>query len=92
MDYNSRTRPTRFGLYNFEEVRKIRGQKLSLPSMFTCKGCGLSLRPGDNTVERKATVWLKGNGKTVNRVVEEMYEYKHVFCSEIKMPENNSLF
>ena len=52
----------------------------------------MSLRPGDNTVERKATVWLKGNGKTVNRVIEEMYEYKHVFCSEVKMPENNSLF
>ena len=52
-----------------------------LPPLFTCSICGLSLRPGDNTVERKTIVWLKSNGKTVNRVVEELHEYKHEFCT-----------
>lgn len=54
---------------------------MSLPPLFTCSICGLSLRPGDNTVERKTIVWLKSNGKTVNKIVEELHEYKHEFCN-----------
>lgn len=52
----------------------------NLPPLFTCSVCGLSLRPGDNSVERKAVVWLRAKGKTINRVVEELHEYKHEFC------------
>lgn len=54
---------------------------MNLPPLFTCIVCGLSLRPGDSTVERKTIVWLKSNGKTVNKVVEELHEYKHEFCT-----------
>lgn len=65
---------------------------MSLPPLFTCTVCGLSLRPGDNTVERKTIVWLKSNGKTVNRVVEELHEYKHEFCNDKPVPGTLSLF
>jgi hypothetical protein len=53
-----------------------------LPPLFVCYVCGLSLRPGDNTVERKAIVWLKSGGKAINRVVEELHEYKHIHCND----------
>lgn len=64
----------------------------NLPPLFTCSVCGLSLRPGDSTVERKAIVWLKAKGKTLNKVVEELHEYKHEFCSPKEPPRDIPLF
>lgn len=65
---------------------------MKLPPLFTCSVCGLSLRPGDSQVERKAIVWLKAKGKTLNRVVEELHEYKHEFCNDKEQSGDIPLF
>jgi hypothetical protein len=50
------------------------------PAMYRCFVCGMGLRPSDSTVSRLALCWLKSNTKTVERVSEEMYTYRHNFC------------
>jgi len=52
-----------------------------MPNLYSCSVCGLEVRPGDATTERKAIVWLKGTGKTISEVSEELFEYKHKFCT-----------
>jgi len=45
-------------------------------------------------IERKAIVWLKSKGTTISRVVEELHDYKHTFCSDKDSVESiqDSLF
>jgi hypothetical protein len=56
-------------------------------SHFKCVVCGLPVDPSNNNVERLGVVWLKSNGKTVNRVVEELHSYKHDFCNDKGMTD-----
>lgn len=56
-------------------------------SLFKCVVCGLPVDPSNNNVERLGVVWLKSNGKTVNRVVEELHSYKHDFCNDKGMTD-----
>jgi hypothetical protein len=53
-----------------------------LPSLFTCKVCGLPIDLSSSYVERKAIVWLKSRGTTISRVIEELHDYKHSVCSD----------
>jgi hypothetical protein len=53
-----------------------------LPPLFVCKVCGLPIDQNSVGVERKAVVWLKSKGTSVSRVVEELHDYKHTFCSD----------
>lgn len=53
-----------------------------LPSLFTCKVCGLPIDLSSTMVERKAVVWLKSRGTTISRVIEELHDYKHSICSD----------
>lgn len=59
--------------------RKMSSQ---LPSLFTCKVCGLPIDLSSSMVERKAIVWLKSKGTTISRVIEELHDYKHTICSD----------
>lgn len=63
-----------------------------MPRMYECAICGLEVRPNDGTTERKAVVWLKGSGKTISEVCEELFEYKHKFCNQKDNPNDISLF
>jgi len=63
-----------------------------MPKLYTCSICGLEVRPSDATTERKAVVWLKGTGKTISEVCEELFEYKHKFCTGKTNPNDISLF
>ena len=56
-------------------------------SLFKCVVCGLSNDPTSSNSERLGVVWLKSNGRTVNRVVEELHSYKHDFCDDKGMTE-----
>lgn len=63
-----------------------------MPRLYECVICGLEVRPSDATTERKAIVWLKSTGKTISEVSEELFEYKHKFCSAKDNPNDISLF
>lgn len=65
---------------------------MSLPSLYSCYICGNTVSITSSSVYRKAVVWLKGNGKTVGSIEEEMYVYRHEFCSETTAPKQDSLF
>jgi hypothetical protein len=64
----------------------------SVPPLFTCCVCGLSLRPADVGVERLVLAWLKSKGTSVSRVVEEQHKYKHAVCSDKEISEQIPLF
>jgi len=65
-----------------------------LPPLFICKVCGLPIDQSSTMIERKAIVWLKSKGTTISRVVEELHDYKHTFCSDKDSVESiqDSLF
>lgn len=48
--------------------------------LFLCEKCGHPLDRKANTTVRRAIVWLRGQGRTVNSVVEEEFRYAHEFC------------
>ena len=65
---------------------------MSLPPLHTCSVCGMEINPSSGNSLRIATVWLKGSGKTVQDIVEELYIYRHNFCSEKPNAQQDSLF
>lgn len=65
---------------------------MSLPSLYSCYVCNNPVNVSSSSVYRKAVVWLKGSGKTVGQVDEELYVYRHEFCSETTAPKQDSLF
>lgn len=63
-----------------------------IPPLFTCMVCGLSVRPGDASVERLVVAWLKAKGTSVSRVVEEQHKYKHAVCTDKPVSDQMPLF
>lgn len=63
-----------------------------MPNLYNCVVCGLEVRPSDAATERKAIVWLKSTGKTISEVAEELYEYKHKFCTAKNSANDIPLF
>lgn len=64
----------------------------TVPPLYTCYVCGLSLRPTDAGVERLVLAWLKSKGTSVSRVVEEQHRYKHAVCNDKPVSEQMPLF
>lgn len=65
---------------------------MSLPPLFTCFVCNYAIDPNSSNSLRLASVWLKGAGKTVDSVENEMYRYRHNFCNLDPNFEQDSLF
>jgi hypothetical protein len=65
---------------------------MSLPPLYTCSVCNAEINPSSANSLRIATVWLKSSGKTVHEIVEELYIYRHNFCSEKPDAQQDSLF
>lgn len=48
--------------------------------LYACELCGFGIDPkGHNTI-RLATVWVRGNGKTLFSIDHEHYRYRHDCC------------
>jgi hypothetical protein len=65
---------------------------MSMPPLFTCFVCGYEVNPSQANVLRLSLVWLKGGGKTVAKVEDELYKYRHDFCSGEIDDSQGSLF
>ena len=65
---------------------------MSMPNLFSCFVCGLSIDPKSHLVIRKAVVWLKSGGQKVHEVDTELHIFRHEFCKPDKMPKEDSLF
>jgi hypothetical protein len=65
---------------------------MTMPPLFTCFVCGYEVNPSQSNVVRLAMVWLRGGGKTVTKIEDELYKYRHDFCSGASDFDQASLF
>ena len=58
-----------------------------VPPLYTCELCNHAIDPkGHNTI-RLATVWVRGQTKTLFSVEQEHYRYRHDFCVDKELRE-----
>jgi len=57
------------------------------PPLYVCELCRHGIDPkGHNTI-RLATTWVRGQGKTLFSVEQEHYRYRHDFCVDKEIRE-----
>jgi hypothetical protein len=65
---------------------------MSMPNLYSCFVCGLSIDPKSALVLRRAVVWLKSNGQKVYEIESEMHKYRHEFCNPKEQEKLEQLF
>jgi hypothetical protein len=64
-----------------------------MPPLYTCELCGQPIDPKGGATVRLATVWVKGQSKTLFSVEQEQWRYRHEFCfTNTERNQQESLF
>jgi len=58
---------------------------------FKCFVCGFAIDPKSSGTYRRVRCWIENGSRRVKKV-EELYDYAHGSCLDVKKPQNETLF